>query len=88
MNQGFSFLSNSEVKYLQGKFDDLANDDGKNISFEAFREIVLSYNKFKKGTVLNLLDKIKKTLKEGMSSQSEGKMEISNTYSFKLSRSR
>lgn len=81
MNHGFSFLSNSEAKYLQEKFEDLASDDGQTISFEAFKEIVLSYNKFKKGTVLGLLDKIRKTLKEGLSSQAEGKIEISNLFS-------
>jgi hypothetical protein len=71
MDAEFHSLSATEVKNFDRLFQEAAGENGEEIAYEDFKEIVLSYNKFNKNVSINILDKIKKKLKEGMSSQQE-----------------
>jgi hypothetical protein len=81
MNQDFQFMSATEIKHFAKLFNEsLADEQTEEISFEDFREIVLSYSKFNRNISLGLLEKIKKKMKERMSSQSDADLYICNFY--------
>jgi len=66
----FQFISTTEFRILENKFNDYANSD--EISFEDFKEILNSSNKINKEILVGFLEKVKKKFKEsGMNSDSE-----------------
>jgi len=66
----YQFISQSEFRVLESKFNDYASSD--EITFEDFKEILNSSNKINKEILLAFLDKIKKKFKEsGMHPDSE-----------------
>jgi hypothetical protein len=58
----FQFISPSEFRILETKFNDYANSD--EISFEDFKEILSSSSKINKEILLVFLEKIKKKLRD------------------------
>lgn len=66
----FQFISPTEFRILENKFNDYANSD--EISFEDFKEILNSSNKINKEILVAYLEKIKKKFREsGMHPDSE-----------------
>ena len=79
----FQFISPTEFRILESKFNDYANSD--EISFEDFKEILNSSNKINKEILVGFLEKVKKKFKEsGMNADSEhiSKMFIINFFYF------
>lgn len=54
----YQFISQSEFRVLESKFNDYASSD--EITFEDFKEILNSSNKINKEILLAFLEKIKK----------------------------
>jgi len=66
----FQFISTTEFRILENKFNDYANSD--EITFEDFKEILNSSNKINKEILVAFLEKKKKKFKEsGLNPDSE-----------------
>lgn len=60
----YQYINPSEFRTLENKFNDYANSD--EISFEDFREILISSNKINKEILVMFLEKIKKKIRESV----------------------
>ncbi len=70
------FLTGSDIKHLEDQFDRkvrVKSDRNEEISFNDFKEIVNSFYKFQKNSTptAELLEKIRKKLKDSVSSEGE-----------------
>ena len=82
-SKDIQFLTNIDIKYLDDQFDRkirVKNDKNEEIFFSDFKEIVTNFYKFQKNqfSTNDVLDKIRKKLKE--STSSEGEIVVRNIF--------
>lgn len=76
INKEIQFLTGSDIKYLEDQFDRkvrVKGDRNEEIFFNDFKEIVSNFYKFQKNSTptSELLEKIRKKLKDSVSSEGE-----------------
>jgi len=80
----FQCLTKSEEEFLTDSFSDRIGNNRDGVSYNEFKEIVLSLNKFNKNQNLTveLLEKSKKKIKERQPGISENELLIRNLFLF------
>jgi hypothetical protein len=69
-DNGFQFLINSELDYFEDLFEDRKIEKANQITFNEFKDIVMNFKKFNRMVSSEILDKIKRKLKERQSALS------------------
>ncbi len=71
------YVSPADQKHFDRAYNEVLGVGNDFITFDSFKEIVITSNKFGRNVVNGCLDKIRKRLKENISNQHEGDLILS-----------